>query len=128
MFVDENSLATYCIYICMTVSIQNTTCPVFDLERNIQFSGYWQTVNRQGGITVPKQEYPLGFFVVLVVKGDDTDCYGAPSMIPVRNKRINLSINASITKRDYVIASGVVVSIIFSFCIAYVCKHCDIKN
>ncbi|XP_060828615.1 SID1 transmembrane family member 1-like [Bombus pascuorum] len=106
--------------ICMTVSIQNTTCPVFDLERNIQFSGYWQTVNRQGGITVPKQEYPLGFFVVLVVKGDDTDCYGAPSMIPVRNKRINLSINASITKRDYVIASGVVVSIIFSFCIAYV--------
>ena len=96
--------------ICMTVSIQNTTCPVFDLERNIQFSGYWQTVNRQGGITVPKQEYPLGFFVVLVVKGDDTDCYGAPSMIPVRNKRINLAINASITKRDYVIASGVVVS------------------
>lgn len=39
--------------ICMTVSIQNISCPVFDLERNIEFSGYWQTVIRQGGITVP---------------------------------------------------------------------------
>lgn len=28
-------------------------CPVFDLERNIEFSGYWQTVSRQGGITIP---------------------------------------------------------------------------
>ncbi|KAK9297183.1 hypothetical protein QLX08_009048 [Tetragonisca angustula] len=106
--------------ICMTFSIQNTTCPVFDLERNIQFSGYWQTVNQQGGITVPKQQYPLGFFVVLVVKSDDTDCYGAPSMIPLRNKQVYLTINPSITKHDYVVASGVVVSVIFTFCIAYV--------
>jgi len=28
-------------------------CPVFDLERNIEFSGHWQTVSRLGGITVP---------------------------------------------------------------------------
>ncbi|XP_046145976.1 SID1 transmembrane family member 1-like isoform X1 [Osmia bicornis bicornis] len=106
--------------ICMTVSIQNTSCPVFDLERNIEFSGYWQTVNRQGGITVPKEAYPLGFFVVLVVKGDDTDCYGAPSMIPVRNKKVTLTINTSITKQNYVIASATAVSVIFTFCIIYV--------
>ncbi|CAD6207953.1 GSCOCG00003211001-RA-CDS [Cotesia congregata] len=59
---------------CMTVAIQNTTCPVFDLERNIQFSRYWQTVSQLGGITIPKEIYPSGFFVVLVLKGDDTDC------------------------------------------------------
>ncbi|PBC32161.1 SID1 transmembrane family member [Apis cerana cerana] len=106
--------------ICMTVSIQNISCPVFDLERNIEFSGYWQTVIRQGGITVPKEEFPLGFFVVLVVKSDDTDCYGTPTMIPSRNKQVILTINASITKKDYIIASGIVVCLIFSFCITYV--------
>lgn len=62
----------------------------------------------------------MGFFVVLVVKGDDTDCYGAPSMIPVRNKKVTLTINTSITKQDYIIASATAVSIIFTFCIIYV--------
>lgn len=72
--------------ICMTFSIQNTTvsinsynfgncindslyflfqCPVFDLERNIQFSGYWQTVNRQGGITVPVNIFLVKIYIFL---------------------------------------------------------------
>lgn len=58
--------------------------------------------------------------MVLVVKSDDTDCYGTPTMIPSRNKQVILTINASITKRDYIIASGIVVCVIFSFCITYV--------
>lgn len=70
--------------ICMTFSIQNTTvsmnsynfwncinvslyflfqCPVFDLERNIQFSGYWQTVNQQGGITVPVNIFLVKIYI-----------------------------------------------------------------
>lgn len=39
---------------CMTMSIQNSTCPVFDLEMTIPYStGYWQTVSQLGGITIP---------------------------------------------------------------------------
>ncbi|KAM0733918.1 SID1 transmembrane family member 1 [Formica fusca] len=72
--------------ICMTVSIQNTSCPVFDLERNIELSGHWQTVSRRGGITVPREAYPSGFFVVLVVKGEDTDCNGT-SVFNIRKSR-----------------------------------------
>ncbi|XP_076686693.1 SID1 transmembrane family member 1 [Andrena cerasifolii] len=106
--------------ICMTVSIQNTSCPVFDLERNTKFAGYWQTVSRQGGITVPREAYPRGFFVVLVVKGDDTDCYGSPSIILLRNKRVTLTINASINQHDYIVASATAISVIFTFCIVYV--------
>ncbi|XP_076277521.1 SID1 transmembrane family member 1 [Lasioglossum baleicum] len=106
--------------ICMTVSIQNTSCPVFDLERNIEFTGAWQTVTRKGGITVPRDAYPLGFFVVLVVNGDDTDCFGSPSMISVRNKDVTLKVTNSITKEDYLVASGIAISIIFSFCVMYV--------
>ncbi|XP_033325019.2 SID1 transmembrane family member 1 [Megalopta genalis] len=106
--------------ICMTVSIQNTSCPVFDLERNIEFTGAWQTVTRKGGITVPKEAYPLGFFVVLVVKGDDSDCVGSPSIMSVRNKDVKLKIVNSVTKQDYLIASGVAISVIGIFVLIYV--------
>ncbi|XP_015588840.1 SID1 transmembrane family member 1-like [Cephus cinctus] len=106
--------------VCMTVSIQNTTCPVFDLERNIQFSGYWQTVSRKGGITVPKDAYPSGFFVVLVVKGDDTDCTGVTSLFTSRHKNVTLTIKPSITKKDYIVASSIVLSMFMGFCIFYI--------
>ncbi|KAG7214138.1 hypothetical protein KM043_001492 [Ampulex compressa] len=65
--------------ICMTASIQNISCPVFDLEHNVEYSGVWQTISKRGAIAVPKEAYPSGFFLVLVVKGDDTDCDGEPS-------------------------------------------------
>ncbi|XP_012056983.1 PREDICTED: SID1 transmembrane family member 1-like [Atta cephalotes] len=106
--------------ICMTVSVQNTSCPVFDLERNIEFSGHWQTVSRRGGITVPREAYPLGFFVVLVVKGEDTDCNGLSSSNPLRTKNVTLIVNPTITKRDYVVASVSAATIVLGFCIIYI--------
>ncbi|TGZ57665.1 SID1 transmembrane family member 1-like isoform X2 [Temnothorax curvispinosus] len=106
--------------VCMTVSIQNTSCPVFDLERNIEFSGHWQTMSRRGGITVPREAYPLGFFVVLVVKGEDTDCNGLSSSNPLRTKNVTLIVNPTITKRDYVVASASAAAIVLGFCISYI--------
>lgn len=64
--------------------------------------------------------YPLGFFVVLVVKGDDTDCDGQTSAISSRNKKVTLTIHASITKEDYIIASTIVILVIFTFCVAFI--------
>ncbi|XP_029169765.1 SID1 transmembrane family member 1-like [Nylanderia fulva] len=106
--------------ICMTVSVQNTSCPVFDLERNIELSGHWQTVSRRGGITIPRETYPSGFFVVLVVKAEDTDCNGISSRNPLRTKNVTLIINPTITKRDYIIASGSAGAIGLCFCIFYI--------
>ncbi|KAL6432784.1 hypothetical protein ACFW04_006278 [Cataglyphis niger] len=106
--------------ICMTVSIQNTSCPVFDLERNIELSGHWQTVSRRGGITVPREAYPSGFFIVLVVKGEDTDCNGASGNNPLRRKNVTLIINPTITERDYIIATGLAGAIALCFCIFYI--------
>ncbi|XP_018401340.1 PREDICTED: SID1 transmembrane family member 1-like [Cyphomyrmex costatus] len=106
--------------ICMTVSVQNTSCPVFDLERNIEFSGHWQTVSRRGGITVPREAYPLGFFVILVVKGEDTDCNGLSNSNPLRTKNVTLILNPTISKRDYVVASMSAAAIILGFCIVYI--------
>ncbi|KAL0130708.1 hypothetical protein PUN28_002379 [Cardiocondyla obscurior] len=106
--------------ICMTVSVQNTSCPVFDLERNIEFAGHWQTVSRRGGITVPREAYPLGFFVVLVVKGDDSDCNGLAGSNPLRTKNVTLIVTPTITKRDYVVASISAAAIVLGFCVSYI--------
>ncbi|GAB1859726.1 SID1 transmembrane family member 1 [Camponotus japonicus] len=106
--------------ICMTVSIQNTSCPVFDLERNIELSGHWQTVSRRGGITVPREAYPSGFFVVLVVKGEDTECNGISESSPLRTKNVTLIINPTISKQDYIVATASAGAIALCFCIFYI--------
>jgi len=67
-----------------------------------------------------REAYPLGFFVVLVVKGEDTDCNGLPSSNPIRVKNITLIVNPTITKWDYVVASASAAAIILGFCISYI--------
>lgn len=67
-----------------------------------------------------REAYPLGFFVVLVVKGDDTDCNGLSSSNPLRTKNVTLIVNPTITKRDYVVASASAAAIILGFCISYI--------
>ena len=72
--------------------VQNLTlqCPVFDLVRNIEFSGSYQTVSKRGAITVPRELFKEwnAFFVVLVVKPNDYDCYGVDKISPdVRNRK-----------------------------------------
>ncbi|XP_031783168.1 SID1 transmembrane family member 2 [Nasonia vitripennis] len=105
---------------CMTFSIQNTSCPVFDLERSIQYAGYYQTVSNQGGITVPAKAYPKGFFIVLVVNADDFECSGNSSIHYIREKRVNITISNSITIQDYIVASFSALSMILTFCFAYI--------
>ncbi|XP_058803518.1 SID1 transmembrane family member 1-like isoform X2 [Phymastichus coffea] len=105
--------------VCMTFSIQNTSCPVFDLERNIQYAGYWQTVSKQGGITVPKMKYPNGFFIVLVVNTDDSECSTDETIID-RSKYVEVEIQNSITTNEYVFASLSVLGMFTAFCTIYI--------
>ena len=37
---------------CMVLSVQDVQCPVFDLDKDVEFSGVYQTVTKQGAITV----------------------------------------------------------------------------
>lgn len=68
-----------------------------------------------------RDAYPSGFFVVLVVKGEDTDCNGmSGSSNPLRMKNVTLIINPTITKRDYIVASAAVGTIALCFCIFYI--------
>lgn len=62
----------------------------------------------------------MGFFVVLVVKGDDTDCNGLLGSNLLRTKNVTLIIKPTITKHDYIIASGSVVAVALLFFLTYV--------
>lgn len=91
--------------VCMVVSIQNISCPVFDLERTVQFEGYRQTVNSRGGITLTRDLFPDGFYIVFVVKGDDYDCTGKISSVSVRSKNVTFSFQSTVSYTEYISAT-----------------------
>lgn len=102
--------------LCMSLSVQNITCPVVDLERNVKYEGQWQTVSTKGGMLVNKRDFPLGFFIVFVVHSEDSDCNRQPgSGIQFkRDKHISFSIERNISYENYLIATLVLLSI-FAF-------------
>lgn len=66
-----------------------------------------------------KDVYPKGFFIVFVVNADDMDCVGKLSTIPNRIKSVELNIENSVTKHDYIIACSTVMSVLVAFCLIY---------
>ena len=61
--------------ICAILSVQNVTCPVYDLDRNVKFEGLYQTVDKQTGLTYTQDQFPLGIYLVVVAKPDDSACH-----------------------------------------------------
>nr|CAH7761580.1 unnamed protein product [Callosobruchus chinensis] len=108
--------------ICMTVSIQNVSCPVFDTNQDVTFRGFYETVNKKGGITIPKYKFPYGFYVVFVAKPDDFQCTsftGFQSSNMERIKNISLIIKPSITYSEYVRAIFMTLAAIGAFYVVF---------
>ncbi|CAL4248396.1 unnamed protein product, partial [Meganyctiphanes norvegica] len=91
---------------CAMVSIQNITCPVFDSEENIQYGNSYQTMTYQAGITVRKENYPNGLYIVLVVLTNDEACSQSfRHLIHIhREKKVTLIVEEKITKLEYLAA------------------------
>ncbi|XP_054277940.1 SID1 transmembrane family member 1-like [Macrosteles quadrilineatus] len=102
---------------CMTLSIQNNSCPVYDLEKTIQYRGLWQTVVTKGGIFLRKAEFPVGLFVVFVVHSTKEACHkfntGADHN---QTKTVQFALEKSISEWDYIVA---VCSVLIGFLIIY---------
>ncbi|XP_070549102.1 SID1 transmembrane family member 1-like [Ptychodera flava] len=61
--------------ICSVIGVQEVGCPVFDLLRNVEFIGKFQTQTTQSSITVQAKEFQSRkFFVVLLAHPDDSIC------------------------------------------------------
>nr|XP_018910555.1 PREDICTED: SID1 transmembrane family member 1-like [Bemisia tabaci] len=97
---------------CMTLSIQNISCPVFDLEHTIQYRGDWETVSSKGGIMLTRQDFPEGLYIVFDLHSDDSDCISSTVDGPEvdvseadRKKVIRFKLNKNLNYEDYLFAS-----------------------
>uniref|UniRef100_A0A2A4JCH4 SID1 transmembrane family member 1 n=1 Tax=Heliothis virescens TaxID=7102 RepID=A0A2A4JCH4_HELVI len=128
--------------ICAVVSIQNFSCPVFDNERDILYDGYYLTMTRRGGITLTQDTFPVGFYIVFIVKTTDEDCTDKarnatlPQLAQYigwteqeqvrlvtndgRVKNFSFRIIQTISYQDYAIAAGAALAFFSSFYIAFI--------
>ncbi|XP_013185450.1 SID1 transmembrane family member 1 [Amyelois transitella] len=127
--------------LCAVVSIQNYSCPVFDNERDILYDGYYLTMTRRGGITLTKETFPVGFYIVFIVKTSDDDCMasvGTNASLPKmasyfgwresrtlnvsgndgRVKTFSFTIVETISYQEYMIAAGAALGFFLSFYLA----------
>ncbi|XP_072948703.1 SID1 transmembrane family member 1-like [Epargyreus clarus] len=128
--------------ICAVVSIQNFSCPVFDNERDILYDGNYLTMTRRGGITLTQDTFPVGFYIVFIVKTSDEDCTGVDSgnvTVPKmakffgwgeggdinvttndgRVKRFSFKVIQTISYQEYMIAAGAALGVFLSFYAAF---------
>ncbi|KAJ8707802.1 hypothetical protein PYW07_011479 [Mythimna separata] len=128
--------------ICAVVSIQNFSCPVFDNERDILYDGYYLTMTRRGGITLTQDTFPVGFYIVFIVKTSDEDCTDKASNATLpqvaqylgwtqeekvqlvtndgRVKSFSFRIIQTISYAEYAIAAGAAVAFFSGFYVAFV--------
>ncbi|XP_077867553.1 SID1 transmembrane family member 1-like [Saccoglossus kowalevskii] len=108
-------------HICATLSVQDISCPVFDQNRNVEFTGIYQTLTQQASITVQRDDFDgRDMFIVVVIHPDDAQCAGIINLQPAMNnpnpdlelrlKNLTVTIEATISSRQYWIAISVIVA------------------
>ncbi|XP_018319207.1 SID1 transmembrane family member 1-like isoform X2 [Agrilus planipennis] len=106
--------------ICMTISIQNASCPIYDLNNDIKYQGLWETIDLKGGITISSRQFPAGFFIVMVAHADDSICMGSTSILSKdRTKKLTFTIKPSISFVEYAEAVTFTFLIIIAFYIVF---------
>ncbi|KAK9746974.1 dsRNA-gated channel SID-1 [Popillia japonica] len=118
--------------VCLIASVQDTFCPVRDLNQDIEFQGHFQTINMKGAMTISELRYPNGFFLVFVARSDNYECTQESSLLPLprsllpsiktlnRTSEIKFTIREGPTEQDYLAATLVVFLVIVGFCIVFV--------
>lgn len=122
--------------LCMTLSIQNLTCPVHDLVSTVEYEGIYESVLRQGGISFSRDEFPLGLFIVLIVRPDDSLCTGMPvngsNYDESRKKLVEFSITRKISLDEYLQATfgaffiflSAYFGVVLISCIGFINRRC----
>ncbi|XP_020628587.1 SID1 transmembrane family member 2-like [Orbicella faveolata] len=123
------------VKLCAILSIQGTQCPVYDLARNVEFTGHFQTMTTKAAITMERSRFDQSeFYVVLIVKSSDEECvsgerfaephtekkagsrdsyYAGP--LSQRQKTIKITVERTLSSKDYVKAIVVPIAFFASF-------------
>ncbi|KAB7506706.1 SID1 transmembrane family member 1 [Armadillidium nasatum] len=92
-------------YFKFPVDINVVLCPVFDTEETIRYGNFYQTMTLKAGITVRKEDYPDGFYIVIVTLSNDDEC--APYFQHIfmhREKNVKIWVEEKITYLEYLAA------------------------
>ncbi|CAG9856719.1 unnamed protein product [Phyllotreta striolata] len=110
---------------CLIVSVQDSKCPVFDLNKDIKYEGIYETINTKGAITLARRRYVGGFFLVFVAKPDNYECSQRNSYIPrltrpvfhttyraINASNIKFKVRNGITAKNYAMAITITIAIL----------------
>ncbi|XP_076047171.1 SID1 transmembrane family member 1-like isoform X2 [Oratosquilla oratoria] len=90
---------------CSVISIQNISCPVFDTEENVKYGNVYQTMTYQAGITLRREQYPEGLYIVSILLSNDEPCSSSfQHVYRKRSKIISLTVEEKITRLEYLAA------------------------
>ncbi|XP_060073124.1 SID1 transmembrane family member 1-like [Ylistrum balloti] len=105
--------------LCMILSVQDVKCPVFDLDRDVEFAGVHQTMTKQAAITAEKANYDQkSFYIVMVLKPSDYDCNGIDTIQApgyTRRKQLTLQVHGTISAKKYYAAIIAAVGVFVGF-------------
>ncbi|XP_064595642.1 SID1 transmembrane family member 1-like isoform X2 [Liolophura sinensis] len=109
---------------CAILSVQDTKCPVFEMDNNVKFRGMYQTMTTKAAITVKRSDFSTAsFFVVLVLQANNRDCTTIESILP-RVKNITLTTKKTMPASEYVTAIVIAVVVFAGFYMAAVLIAC----
>ncbi|XP_065561244.1 SID1 transmembrane family member 1-like [Artemia franciscana] len=102
--------------LCMTVSVQNLTCPSFGRDEEMRYDSIRQTALDRSGLTITKEKFPNGFYLVFSVKADDYECSGKKDQqVYMRRKRIMFRITEKLKPSQFYTATLGVIGIFMLF-------------
>ncbi|XP_076457766.1 SID1 transmembrane family member 1-like isoform X2 [Babylonia areolata] len=116
---------------CAVVSVQPIRCPIFDLDRNIDFEGKHQTMTNQAAIFLQRSDYEdfEAFYVVIVMKPNNQDCLVPDLLQPTdgtnfRHKTLTISITDTISSSQYYRAIFAALAVFLGFYIVAAAIGC----
>jgi len=105
---------------CTIVSLQKASqCPYtfHDQESNVKFGSSYQTMLQKSAMTVSRENYPDGFYLILVGKSNNRECYKRhePSSVELSQHDMNVTIVVESPTKSVLFESLVTDSILFVF-------------
>ncbi|XP_045534667.1 SID1 transmembrane family member 1 isoform X2 [Papilio machaon] len=127
--------------VCVSVSVQDYSCPIAQSLADIGRPGLRMTMQRSAAVQLSRRQFPRGFVVVVLVQPSPAACGGAEAETgapadwlwadavlgaepqatssPARTKEFTVTIEAALTRAQYVTAIAVTAALFLAFYVAF---------
>lgn len=87
-------------------------CPILDQEHNVRHEGYFQTMVTKAGMTIQRDVYPNGYFIVIVMHDNNILCTGEHPVkspdpaslfrVSTLTKTVKVAVKQALTEKFYI--------------------------